>query len=70
MGQILEQKQENIIINIPEIQQKINLSKIQQIKDKIQKSKDFAKKHEHIKNIEEVKNRLNAYSYGINFRNH
>ena len=72
MVQVLEKSQNEILIRFLEEVKKQNLdkSKLQQKKVKLRKLKDFAKKHEENIEVNKIKNKLNARSYGINFRNY
>ena len=72
MVQVLEKAQKEVLIKFLEAakKEKVDKSKIQEIKAKLNKRKGFAKKHQYEVNVNNLKNKLNAQSYGINFRNY
>jgi len=71
MVQILEKPQEIVIIEVPEIKKKIKASRIQEIKAKLSRVKDYANKHEYYLNIRDVKTKIATNSYGMRlFRNY
>jgi hypothetical protein len=74
MVQVLEKAQKEVLIKFLETTKKEKVeksqSKIQEIKAKLIKVKGFAKKHEYEINNKALRNKLDAQSYGINFRNY
>ena len=72
MVQVLEKSQNEVLIKFLEAVKKQNLekSKIQNIKVKVRKQKDFVGKRENKIYINELKSKLDARSYGIAFRNY
>ena len=72
MVQVLEEAQKEVLIKFLEAakKEKLDESKNQEIQAKLRKVKGFAKKREYEIDIKSFKNRLDAQSYGINFRNY
>ncbi|MFX0033681.1 MAG: hypothetical protein ACFE8E_10325 [Candidatus Hodarchaeota archaeon] len=71
MVQILEKPKEIILIEVPEVRKEIKLSKIEEIKAKLSRVKDYANKHEYYMNIKDVKTKMATNSYGMRlFRNY
>lgn len=72
MVQVFEEAQNDVLIKFLDVEDetKLHKSKIEAIKTKFQKLKDFAKQHEYNINIDNLKNKLDSQSYGINFRNY
>ncbi|TFG13677.1 MAG: hypothetical protein EU531_09600 [Promethearchaeota archaeon] len=70
MVQVLEEAQKEVLIKFLEAakKEKLDKSKNQTIQAKLRKVKGFAKKREYEIDIKNLKNRLDAQSYGINFR--
>lgn len=72
MVQVLEKPQEIIVIKeIPEVKKEIKASRIEEIKAKLSRVKDYAQKHEYYINIKDVKTKMAINSYGMRlFRNY
>ncbi len=72
MVQVFEEAQNDVLIKFLDVEdeKKLHKSKFEAIKTKLQNLKDFAKQHEYNINIDNLKNKLDSQSYGINFRNY
>lgn len=71
MVQVLEKPQEIVLVEVPEVEKEVKASKIQEIKAKLSRVKDYAKKHEYYLNIKDVKTEMATNSYGMRlFRNY
>ena len=71
MVQILEKPKEIVIIEVPEVKKVVKTSRIQEIKAKLSRVKDYANKHEYYMNIKDVKTKMATNSYGMRlFRNY
>ena len=71
MVQVLEKPKEIVLFEVPEVKKVVKTSRIQEIKAKLSRVKDYANKHEYYLNIKDVKTKMATNSYGMRlFRNY
>jgi hypothetical protein len=70
MVQALE-KPEVVLIELSEVKKEVRTNRIQEIKAKLSRVKNYSKKHEYYMNLKDVKTKMATGSYGMRlFRNY